>query len=753
MKREIVWGVVLCALLIFIFGCSDSLNKILKNDNLVRVEYSSCVGAGCHECILEFNCPVDAIKIDPRTTTSYIDTDKCIQCLRCLSQFQCPEAAITTTIDEIAPGEIEDFLAISDTVGELRITFTATGDDGAVGRAFYYQMELTDQENNPILTDFELPLPLESGEQEEWLIEDLPHDQLIRISLQAFDESTGNSPLLEREVLIQGEYIDDIPPSAIEDLEAVTGTDFIQLIWTAPGDDGNQGTAMGYEIRFSQNPILPVNWDQAQQIELEIVPETSGTIQQFEISDLDLQVYYFFAIKSYDDEGNYSEVSNSPQAMITGDVIPPAAIMDLQISSMSSNTMLLTWTAVGDDNMDGTAAEYLIKISDQEITAENWVELDEYPNEILPQPSGSAENFLVSDLDAETGYYAAIKVSDEVQNLSQISNIVYDVTSETPDNIPPAQIGDLQSVATEYEIILYWTAVGDDSLAGTAYQYDLRRSDEEINESNWDNAQVLNSLPIPSPSGQLEEFIDSDVEQTEIWFYGIKVIDDAGNRSVLSNITQNALLIDTIAPAPITDLEAEATEMEIILSWTAPGDDGIEGEAEYYELRRSTDAITNENWADTEILPDPPVPAPAGELQTFTDPDLDPGIVYYYGIKAIDNAGNISEISNIAENSLLQDQTPPGTITTLQVIAGYVSNYYTINLTWTAPGDDGNDGTAEYYELKQAEESIDESNWDNAETVALIMNPQPAGTVEFFSLNPVQEGVVYYFAIKAFDES
>ena len=41
------------------------------------------------------------------------------------------------------------------------------------------------------------------------------------------------------------------------------GADSLQLSWTAPGDDGNVGTATRYEMRMSPSPISEANWSSA----------------------------------------------------------------------------------------------------------------------------------------------------------------------------------------------------------------------------------------------------------------------------------------------------------------------------------------------------------------------------------------------------------------------------------------------------------------------------------------------------------
>ena len=62
---------------------------------------------------------------------------------------------------------------------------------------------------------------------------------------------------------------DNVAPAAITDLSVVgQSPTAVTLSWTAPGDDGNWGTATEYDIRYSQSPITTeVQWHTASLID------------------------------------------------------------------------------------------------------------------------------------------------------------------------------------------------------------------------------------------------------------------------------------------------------------------------------------------------------------------------------------------------------------------------------------------------------------------------------------------------------
>ena len=95
----------------------------------------------------------------------------------------------------------------------------------------------------------------------------------------------------------------------------------ITLHWTAPGDDGNYGCATGYDIRYVLYSYGQINteqkWQNAIQVDGEPVPSSAGHAEFMVVTGLELNTSYYFAIKSYDEAGNFSGLSNSPVITVT----------------------------------------------------------------------------------------------------------------------------------------------------------------------------------------------------------------------------------------------------------------------------------------------------------------------------------------------------------------------------------------------------------------------------------------------------
>jgi len=101
----------------------------------------------------------------------------------------------------------------------------------------------------------------------------------------------------------------------------------------------------------------------------------------------------------------------------------PAAITDLVASNPTGNSVVLTWTAPGDDGDVAKAAEYDIRYSTTLITASNWSSATSFSNPIVPTTAGGEQCDTITGLSSTTKYYFAIRTGDEVPNWSEISNV------------------------------------------------------------------------------------------------------------------------------------------------------------------------------------------------------------------------------------------------------------------------------------------------------------------------------------------
>ncbi|KKM49391.1 hypothetical protein LCGC14_1556890, partial [marine sediment metagenome] len=219
-----------------------------------------------------------------------------------------------------------------------------------------------------------------------------------------------------------------------------------------------------------------------------------------------------------------------------------------------------------------------------------------------------------------------------------------------PDDTAPAAVTDLAvGNVTSGSVDLSWTAPGDDGSVGTAGNYDIRYSTGPITEATWAAATPVAGEPIPKSSGTAQGMTVGGLVSETTYYFAMRAADDRNNVSGLSNVVSATTLPDSGAPGAVPDLAVvAAAPTTISLAWTAPGDDGSAGVAASYDIRYSTDTITEGNWASATQVTGEPTPQPAGSAEGMIVTGLDPETTYYFAMKADDEVGNVSPMSNVA---------------------------------------------------------------------------------------------------------
>lgn len=218
------------------------------------------------------------------------------------------------------------------------------------------------------------------------------------------------------------------------------------------------------------------------------------------------------------------------------------------------NSITLDWTTPGDDSLTGTASQFDIRYSTTPITAANFLAATRWTTGVpVPTAPGTRQSTLLTGLSPATTYYIAIKTGDDVPNWANISNVASRTTTTAPDVVRPAPLALASSSATDSTVTVAWTAVGDDSLTGTATSYDLRWSTAPITTANWASATLVTGEPTPLTPGTAQSFTVTALSRQVTYYFAARASDEAGNVSGLSNVLSVATP-DTKPPAAITDL-------------------------------------------------------------------------------------------------------------------------------------------------------------------------------------------------------
>ncbi|XP_043859045.1 calcium-activated chloride channel regulator 1-like [Dromiciops gliroides] len=131
----------------------------------------------------------------------------------------------------------------------------------------------------------------------------------------------------------------------------------------------------------------------------------------------------------------------------------------------------------------------------------------------------------------------------------------------------------------------------------------------------------------------------------------------SGGSFMVSNVPSGSIP-DVFPPSQIIDLEANVEDDQVNLTWTAPGDNYDEGQAQQYIIRMSKDILQLRENFDTALQLNTTdlIPNQANSQEFFRfkleDSIMENGTTIFLAIKAIDKANLTSLISNIAQASL-----------------------------------------------------------------------------------------------------
>lgn len=222
---------------------------------------------------------------------------------------------------------------------------------------------------------------------------------------------------------------DSTPPSNITNLSVSScSSASCSLSWTAPGNDGNVGTASSYDMRYSTSPINDFNWTSVTQATGEPVPTVASTTQSMNISGLSPTTTYYFAIKSSDGT-NVSALSNVPTGTTTAvpdTIAPTSSNPNLQAARdviNQSSQINLSWNAYT-DNVG--VAGYRIERC-QGADCSSFIQIN----------TSVATNYSDISLSPSTSYSYRIRAYDAANNFSGYSNIASATTSAPPDTSAP----------------------------------------------------------------------------------------------------------------------------------------------------------------------------------------------------------------------------------------------------------------------------------------------------------------------------
>lgn len=222
----------------------------------------------------------------------------------------------------------------------------------------------------------------------------------------------------------------------------------------------------------------------------------------------------------------------------------------------ADSSVVLQWTAPGDDGTIGRATSYDLRYRTTNIVGTDtltwWNGATQVSGEPIPSTSGATDSMRVRGLTPLTTYYFIVRAADEVPNWSGYSNVATKTTSG--DATAPSAITTLAVTGTTGSTMaLRWNAPGNDGTTGTAASYDIRYSTSPITSGNWTSATQATGEPAPAVSGTQQTYTLTGLAGSQTYYVAIRASDGSGNVGALSNVV-NGTTSDTVAPAAVRDL-------------------------------------------------------------------------------------------------------------------------------------------------------------------------------------------------------
>jgi hypothetical protein len=257
--------------------------------------------------------------------------------------------------DLVPPAAVGDLTVTGFTASSVTLEWTAVGDDGTGGGpADFYDIRrsivpITEANFASATLVGGEPIPGVPGAHESFTVTGLAPGTRYYFAMKVHDQTPYPSPLSNVATRVTAPPDgDNGPPAPTTDLavvsETVTG---ILVQWTSAGDDSLTGTAAGYDIRASLAPITEGNFATAILLTGEPAPGPALSLQQYNITAVDPGPAYYIAMRTYDEHGLQSDLSN-----VVSGAIPVTGAEENENASLVLHVTPTTATTCGAGNLE-----------------------------------------------------------------------------------------------------------------------------------------------------------------------------------------------------------------------------------------------------------------------------------------------------------------------------------------------------------------------------------------------------------------
>lgn len=226
------------------------------------------------------------------------------------------------------------------------------------------------------------------------------------------------------------------------------------------------------------------------------------------------------------------------------DTTPPAAVNNLTAQlGPTAGSVILTWTATGDDGTTGDVTGGAFRI-DYDTVEKTW-NVNTYQIHIgTSYIAGSAQRYTIVGLTQGQTYYFVLWAADEVPNWSSVSNVAQIYLPPPQDTTPPPtpvlispSNGEL---TTNKSPLLDWADVTDPS--GVYYWVQLD------NENTFSPPLIVDQQNLTQSHYQ----IATTLSENTTYYWRVKAVDGAGNQSAWTPVYSFVVVPSELPPETTT---------------------------------------------------------------------------------------------------------------------------------------------------------------------------------------------------------
>jgi len=350
------------------------------------------------------------------------------------------------------------------------------------------------------------------------------------------------------------------------------------------------------------------------------------------------------------------------------DFTPPASITDLVASPGSQiGNIDLAWTTPGDNGWVGqlTGWPYTVKYDTRSVaelggSTTTWWKQAAYTyiqGWDAGAPGGWDNRRWLAGLTPGTTYYIAIRATDKASNEALDNNVTSAMAKQ--DTTAPAAVTDLfaETWTGVGEIRLTWTAPGDDGWSNPISGGEYRIQFSSNYAVSWSTADAQKNFSCSVNPGDPQSRIlyqtDGLIPGTT-YYFRLWTADEASNWSGLSNGATAWAQIVILAPEAPTGLVARPGNRKVTLTWTPNSEEDM---SRYWVFRSTTSGSYDYSVALATVT---------HPTAKYVDTGLTNEVTYYYVVKAVNEAGYVSDPSyEVSARPSLRPREPCGVKGTL----------------------------------------------------------------------------------------